>query len=142
MKLTRSALASSMLFAVAAATHAQMPRDVVIVSPFAMQAGRDAECMSSWDKAAMILRDKPGFKSARLFMASPAANQSSYVTVGVWATIAQFEAAIADPQFKAAYSTGACAGKPAPYRAVRDLSGPSARPQNPVEPHLDASASR
>jgi heme-degrading monooxygenase HmoA len=127
MKLAKYALVLGGLLAAASGAYAQSSRDLVIINPFEVKAGRDAECLASWDKAAMLLRDKPGFKSARLHRANITSAQSSFVTVGVWSSYEQYEAAVADPQFRAAFSSEACVGNPAPYRPVREIRGASGR---------------
>lgn len=102
---------------------AQSRNDIVLISPMDVKPGKEAECIASWDKAVMVMRDKPGFKSARLHRASTSDGRNSMVTVGVWSNFEQFEAASADPQFRAAFSSDACTPNSTPYRAVRDIRG-------------------
>jgi heme-degrading monooxygenase HmoA len=127
MKLAKYVLVLGGLLAAASGAYAQSSRDLVIINPFEVKAGRDTECLAAWDKAAMLLRDKPGFKSARLHRANSTATQNSFVTVGVWGSYEQYEAAVADPQFRAAFSSEACVGNPAPYRPIREIRGASGR---------------
>jgi heme-degrading monooxygenase HmoA len=124
MKLAKYALVLGGLLAAASGAYAQSSRDLVIINNFEVKAGRDAECMASWDKAAMVLRDKPGFKSARLHRSNTPGN---FVTVGVWSNYEQYETAVSDPQFRSAFSSDVCVGSPAPYRPVREIRGASGR---------------
>jgi heme-degrading monooxygenase HmoA len=133
MKLAKYVLVVGGLLAAASGAYAQSSRDLVIINPLEVKAGRDAECLASWDKAATVLRSKPGFKSVRLFRANNANAQNSFVTVGVWSNYEQYEAAVADQQFRSAFSADVCASSPAPYRAVRELRGSGGQPNTPTE---------
>jgi heme-degrading monooxygenase HmoA len=137
MKFMKQTLSLAGALAAASGAHAQSSRDLVIISPFEVKAGRDAECLQSWDKAANILRNKPGFRSARLHRANITNAQSSFVTVGVWANYEQYEAAVADPEFRATFSSEVCTGSPTPYRPVREIRGASGRAVTPSDANLN-----
>jgi heme oxygenase (mycobilin-producing) len=113
---------------------AQSSRDIVLISPMDVKPGKETECIASWDKAVMVMREKPGFKSARLHRSNMTDGRGNMVTVGVWSNFEQFEAASADPQFRAAFSNDICTPNSTPYRAVRDIRGRSGVPTTPTDP--------
>ncbi len=133
MKLSKLILAVLGATVMSAGAWAQSSRDLVIISPIDVKPGKEAECIASWDKAAMVLREKPGFKSARLHRANASDARSNLVTVAAWANFEQYEAAVADPQFRAAFATEACSPNSSPYRAVREIRGSAGRPGNPTD---------
>jgi heme-degrading monooxygenase HmoA len=127
MKIANKILISMSVLLSAVAAQSQSRNDVIIISPIEVKTGRDADCITAWDKVAMMLREKPGFKAARLHRAFSDSTATKLITVATWSSYEQFEAAIADSQVKAAYATEGCQFSPSPYRPVRELKGGAGR---------------
>lgn len=116
-------IASAMLFAgtlvVAPGASAADSPGVVLINPFDVKPGREAECLAMWNKAAEFLRNQPGLRSFNLHESLKPEARFRYVNVAVWDSPQAFQAAVSDPAFRAiAASTDACTGSPALYRAM------------------------
>ena len=91
---------------------------VVLINPFEAGPGREAECLAMWNRAADLLRTKPGFRSTALHESMSPEARFRYVNVAVWESPQAFQAAVSDPAFRAATATDACTGSPALYKVI------------------------
>ena len=93
---------------------------VVLINPFEVAPGREADCLAMWDAAAKYLANKPGFISTRLHRALRPDARFAYVNVAVWTSAAAFRDAVSDPAFGRLAQTDACTGSPALFAVARE----------------------
>lgn len=119
-----SAILFASTFMVAPGANAADSPGVVLINPFEVQPGREAECLAMWNKAAEFLRTQPGLRSFNLHESFKPEAKFRYVNVAVWDSQQAFQAAVSDPAFRAiAASTDACTGNPALYRTITSFAG-------------------
>ena len=111
-------------FVVAPGASAADSPGVVLINPFEVKPGREAECLAMWNKAAEFLRTQPGLRSFNLHESFKPEAKFRYVNVAVWDSQQAFQAAVSNPAFRAlAASTDACVGNPDLYRAISSFGG-------------------
>lgn len=119
-----SAILFAGTFVVAPGASAAESPGVVLINPFEVKPGREAECLAMWNKAADFLRTQPGLRTFSFHESFKPDAKFRYVNVAVWESQQAFQAAVSDPAFRAiAASTDACTGNPALYRAISSLAG-------------------
>lgn len=101
---------------------------VLLVNPFRVFAGKEAEFLSLWDQTSAIFRSKPGFISAKLLRALPeqAPGQDApftHVNVAEWESPEAYTQALQDPELRrlGGRYLEVCTFDPALYQALRTL---------------------
>lgn len=101
---------------------------VVLINPFSVFEGREAEFLSLWDQTQAIFAAKPGYVSARLVRAlaeQPPGERApfTHVNVAYWDSAAAYAAALTDPDLRrlGGRYLKVCTFNPALYEVVRDV---------------------
>lgn len=102
---------------------------VLLVNPFRVFEGKEAEFLALWDQTSAIFRAKPGFISAKLLRANAqqAPGQEppfTHVNVAEWESAEAYAEALCDPQLRALGGSylEVCTFDPALYKAMRSLN--------------------
>jgi len=101
---------------------------VLLVNPFRVFEGKEAEFLALWDQTSAIFRSKPGFISASLLRALPeqAPGQDApftHVNVAEWASPEAYAEALQDPALRklGGQYRKVCTFDPALYQALRTV---------------------
>jgi heme-degrading monooxygenase HmoA len=73
---------------------------VVLINPFEVPEGSEAECLEFWEEAAQYMRRQPGFISTQLHEAMLPASRFYYINVACWESEQHFQAAVDSDEFK------------------------------------------
>lgn len=101
---------------------------VLLVNPFRVFEGKEAEFLALWDQTSAIFKAKPGFVSAKLLRAHPsqAPGQTppfTHLNVAEWDSPEAYAEALKDPELRRLGGRYAqvCTFDPALYQALRTL---------------------
>ena len=89
---------------------------VVLINPFEVPAGREAEFVARWQEAADYLRRREGFISTRLHQSLDPAAAFRFVNVAEWESAEHFRRAVGTPEFQELARRMPFSGHPALYR--------------------------
>jgi heme-degrading monooxygenase HmoA len=73
---------------------------VILINPFEVPEGKEAEALAFWERAADFMNKQPGFISTRLHRAIVPWARFHLINVAEWQSVDQFEAAIFCDEFK------------------------------------------
>jgi heme-degrading monooxygenase HmoA len=94
---------------------------VVLINPFEVPADvPDEQFLAGWQRAADLLRTRPGFVGSRLHRALSPDARFRFVNVAEWESVEHFQAAVSDPAF-AELATNAPPNYPAVYEIARTI---------------------
>ncbi|HEX2527383.1 MAG TPA: antibiotic biosynthesis monooxygenase family protein [Geminicoccus sp.] len=74
--------------------------EVILINPFEVPDGAEADALAYWDRAADHLRRQPGFVSTRLHRALGPGARFPLVNLAVWRSSADFLQAVTSPPFQ------------------------------------------
>lgn len=101
---------------------------VLLINPFRVFDGREAEFLELWDLTSAIFAASPGYRSARLARAldsQPPGQRApfTHVNVAEWETAEAYAAALRGPELRrlAGRYREVCTFDPALYEVVRDV---------------------
>ena len=101
---------------------------VILINPFTVYMGKEAEFLSLWDQTGAIFRGAPGFISARLCAAldqQPPGQTApfTHVNVAEWSSAQAYAAALTDPDLRrlAGRYQRVCTFDPALYQIIREI---------------------
>ncbi|MFN3352189.1 MAG: antibiotic biosynthesis monooxygenase family protein [Brevundimonas sp.] len=101
---------------------------VVLINPFIVFDGREAEFLELWDQTQAIFSSKPGYRSARLVRAraeQPPGERApfTHVNVAYWDAAEAYAQALTDPDLRrlGGRYLKVCTFNPALYDIVRDV---------------------
>ena len=92
--------------------------NVVLINVFEVPEGRDAEFLQGWMAALDFLQRQPGYISTQLHRSLDPAARFRFVNVAAWATPADFQAAVNQPDFADLRRAMPFASYPALYQVV------------------------
>lgn len=94
---------------------------VILINPFEVPQGKEAECLAFWEKAAEFMRRQPGFIATRLHKALSPEARFHYINVAEWQSAAHFQAAVASPEFQQLIAPymAICLHYPGLYEVIR-----------------------
>ena len=95
-------------------------KNVVLINPFEVPAGRDDDFLAGWSAAAEYMSARPGFAGTRLHRALAPDASFRFVNVAEWASPRDFEAAVTSAEFRQLTGGGMPPGRPALYEVVRE----------------------
>jgi heme-degrading monooxygenase HmoA len=90
---------------------------VVLIDPFAVPAGADAEFLDGWNAVREAVADRHGYLGTRLYRAVEPAD-FRFVNVARWSSPLMFARASGRPEFRAAAAAMRFASHPALYTVV------------------------
>lgn len=90
----RPALAAALTLAALPATFLPAAAEVVLINPFTVPPGREAEALAAWEKARDFLAVQPGYIDTRLHAALDPSARYALVNVARWESPEAFRAAI------------------------------------------------
>lgn len=73
---------------------------VVLINPFGIPPGKEAEYLAFWEQAADFMRNQPGFISMKLHRAVAPGAFFHFINVAEWETADEFQAAIQSERFR------------------------------------------
>jgi heme oxygenase (mycobilin-producing) len=73
---------------------------VILINPFEVPAGQEAECLASWERAADYMRRQPGCIGTRLHKAIGPGARFAFINVAEWETPADFQRAASSEEFQ------------------------------------------
>ena len=73
--------------------------EVVLINPFEVPEGKEAEALAYWDSVAEYMRRQPGFISTRLHKALEQKARFHFVNLAKWESAEAFAAATATEEF-------------------------------------------
>ena len=74
--------------------------NLILINPFEVPPHvDDDQFLAGWERAADLLRDRPGFAGTRLHRAISPQARFRFVNVAEWQTAQQFQAAVTDDAF-------------------------------------------
>lgn len=101
---------------------------VLLVNPFRVFEGKEAEFLALWDQTSAIFKGKPGFISAKLLRALPEQPPGetapfTHVNVAEWESPEAYADALSDPELRklGGRYLQVCTFDPALYQALRTL---------------------
>ena len=74
---------------------------VTLINPFEVPAGKEAEALAFWEKAAAFMKQQPGFISTRLHRALVPWARFQLINLAEWESVEHFEAVANNPEFQA-----------------------------------------
>ena len=94
---------------------------VILINPFEVPEETDDEdFLRGWERAAVYMREQPGFVSSRLHRALRPDARFRFINIAEWATPQEFQAAVSSEEFRE-LAKGAGQGSPALYEVVRSM---------------------
>jgi heme-degrading monooxygenase HmoA len=96
---------------------------VTLINPFEVAPGREEDAVAYWDRCADVLRQQPGFISARLHRAITPGERFPLVNVAEWESAEHFQTAVSTSEFQSVAAPGASdfTHFPAIYDIVRTV---------------------
>jgi heme-degrading monooxygenase HmoA len=95
--------------------------NVVLINPFEVPtAVPDEQFLAGWQRAADLLRTRPGFGGSRLHRALSPDARFRFVNVAEWESAQDFQAAVSDPAF-AELAASSPPNYPALYEIARTI---------------------
>ena len=95
---------------------------VILINPFEVPPGREAECIAAWERARAFLERRDGYLETRLHRALDDTARFPLINVARWQSPEAFRAAVGDPAFldMTAPMRTAFPHYPSLYRIIRD----------------------
>ena len=95
--------------------------NVVLINPFEVPSEvPDEQFLAGWQRAADVLRTRPGFVGSRLHRALAGDARFRFINVAEWESPEDFRAAVGDPSF-AELAANSPPNYPALYEIVRTI---------------------
>ena len=73
---------------------------VILINPFEVPQGQEADCLAFWEKAAAFMKQQPGFIATRLHQALSPEARFYFINIAEWQSAADFQAAVGSDEFK------------------------------------------
>ena len=94
---------------------------VVLINPFEVPADvPDEQFLAGWQRAADLLKSRPGFLGSRLHRALSPDARFRFINVAEWESPQHFQAAVSDPAF-AELAKNSPPNSPALYEVARTI---------------------
>lgn len=95
---------------------------VILINPFEVPEGREAEALQDWDAAAEYLRKQPGYISTKLHEAIGPGSKFHFINVAEWESAEAFQTAVGSAELRALaqHAVDNFPHHPALYRLVRE----------------------
>ena len=114
-------LAAAAILAAALPLSAPAAAEVVLINPFAVPHGREAEARAAWEEARAFLSRRPGYISTRLHASLDPEAAFPLVNVARWESPEAFRAAIAAMRAAGAFpKIPGVVPHPALYRVIAE----------------------
>ena len=93
--------------------------NAVLINVFEVPVGKDEEFLQGWAAARDVMQRQPGYISTRLHRSLDPTARFRFINVAEWATPADFQAAIAQPDMVKLRQATPFAHYPSVYEVIR-----------------------